>query len=294
MAQNDNANGAVGGDVRRRIKSATEALLAHCYSAASIDPQRWVRVPVELIADRLVKWTPAALTQGASIRGIYVFRANEDGQIWVDPLQSEAGRRYALAHELGHFLIHRQPMILAPYLDLIASSQLEEKLAHEFAGGLLVPTATLRRLLSSTSSHAASLTALETIAGQLGVSLPLLVKRAGEIPDLAPNDWFSLTASTALSAKRRSSYALRVQTRLLPKRFFLPLNRRLASVGLGRLVERFSTVEPFSEEAWSGDIVLTSRTNWRDIRVNYSGSFKKYVARSKYSYLALIAKLEPT
>jgi Zn-dependent peptidase ImmA (M78 family)/transcriptional regulator with XRE-family HTH domain len=76
--------------------------------------------------------------------------------------------RFTCAHELGHLLLHANPL---------PGDRQQEREADEFAAELLTPRAEIERLLPRTMRVAA----LEKLSAEWGVSVESLVRRMGEL-----------------------------------------------------------------------------------------------------------------
>lgn len=76
--------------------------------------------------------------------------------------------RFTCAHELGHLLLHTNPL---------PGDRQQEREADEFAAELLTPKAEIESLLPRTMRIAA----LEKLSGEWGVSVESLVRRMGEL-----------------------------------------------------------------------------------------------------------------
>lgn len=141
---------------------------------------------------------------------------------------SEARRRFTLAHEIGHIVIAK-----AAGRDLgEAGGARVERLLDEFASRIVLPD----RLLDEWREHIGgnvSIRALEEATKKLDVSMTVLVKRLGQGNAL---DWTQkaiIVGAVARSRKAKREPTLRIQHVATPSWGFIPLNRRLSSVGLG-------------------------------------------------------------
>lgn len=90
-------------------------------------------VEVRPIADR--KWSGA------------VKFADRRAVIWLNEADGRRRKRFTLAHELGHLMLHGQDG-QGIYRDLSFAGSEEERAANEFAADLLMPAAMLRKYTS--------------------------------------------------------------------------------------------------------------------------------------------------
>lgn len=138
-------------------------------------------VPVDLIAQRLgVQVERANLGDGVS--GI-LYVQDGRGVIGVNSTHAPVRQRFTIAHELGHFLLHREMMpvfidkqFFKPYLAVFRdtnSSKGEDALEREanaFAASLLMPASMLRSCIREMHVDVADDDAVEELARRFKVS----------------------------------------------------------------------------------------------------------------------------
>lgn len=125
--------------------------------------------------------------------------------IMYDRKQNAGRRAYTIAHELGHFVLHRQLVDADPNFDggfYCSKDAVEhgtgrdiEKEANEFAANLLMPLDDYRRLIPS--DHLASLERLGEAAARYGVSLTAATLR-----------WLEYTTTRAMVIASVDGFAL--------------------------------------------------------------------------------------
>jgi len=100
---------------------------------------------------------------------------------------------------------------------------------------------------------------------RLQVSYSCLLKR---INDLVTGGQVGVTncaliAAPAVSAKYKTHYAPRVIVSCTPRRWFIPPNKRLASLGLAALLNLWDTAPAFKTGTAESEITMWSRETWR-------------------------------
>ncbi|MCK5455023.1 MAG: ImmA/IrrE family metallo-endopeptidase [Calditrichia bacterium] len=133
-----------------------------------INPPTLVPVPIEEIIEfdlKITPWPKNGLLQKIDIDGFlsndlkYIFI---DEDIYNDPRQ-ENRLRFTLAHEVGHFILHRKEIQACKFrsendwIHFREEIQEEDLLwfeqqAYEFAGRLLVPVSLLKKEIESNSN----------------------------------------------------------------------------------------------------------------------------------------------
>lgn len=128
------------------------------------------------IADRLgVEVVSAALPdfKGKKVKGF--IRWNDEGEykakIYLNANQSDTTKTFTLAHELGHFLLHKDVHNFRIDLDYSVDDQdNQETEANYFAASLLVPQEKLIKALNDARN-------LKEVASLFGVSIPVIENR---------------------------------------------------------------------------------------------------------------------
>lgn len=134
--------------------------------------------PIELekIAEKLnLKVGPADL--GEEVSGV-IFIKNKKGKIGYNPSDIRERIRFTIAHEIGHFVLHKEKMemfIDKTYYALRDknSSKGEYKMEREanaFAAALLMPRSLLIREIKETNFDLAEEDSLNKLARKFGVS----------------------------------------------------------------------------------------------------------------------------
>jgi len=142
-----------------------------------------VPVPLELVAHRLgfaVKKVPL----GDEISGVLVV-ADGKGHIGVNSEQAPVRQRFTIAHEIGHFLLHREDSVLFIDKTYVAFRDSEsakgedraEIQANQFAAALLMPGALLQRELNDQLVDLAATDIIDKMAGRFGVSVQSMTFR---------------------------------------------------------------------------------------------------------------------
>lgn len=109
-----------------------------------------------------------------------------DRTIWIDRLESERSqgrRRFTIAHELGHWLLHAQRgkkksferFCRAPDLDPAADPAKQEREANDFAAELLMPEEVISTVAPECGFN------LGLLAAQFDVSVPALELRLAKL-----------------------------------------------------------------------------------------------------------------
>lgn len=129
-------------------------------------------IDLKIIAERLnIKITKRSL--GKELSGVLVLKANES-VIGVDSSQSTVRQRFTVAHEIGHFILHRR--LRTTFIDekivftrgLLRNKQEIE--ANAYAAALLMPAPLLRKSISRFKSEALDEDHLEMLAKEYKVS----------------------------------------------------------------------------------------------------------------------------
>jgi Zn-dependent peptidase ImmA (M78 family) len=140
-------------------------------------------VRVDFIAERL-GLTVVVQAMETDLSGM-LLRSDEDGNvIGVNRSHSISRRRFTIAHELGHYLLHKgRPVIVDPTLrinfrDSLASlaTDREEIEANQFAAELLMPTRLVREVLAQLGALEDE-AATSELAGRFQVSVEAMTYR---------------------------------------------------------------------------------------------------------------------
>ncbi|MDZ4257886.1 MAG: ImmA/IrrE family metallo-endopeptidase [Gemmatimonadales bacterium] len=151
-----------------------------------------VPVPLELVAHRLglkVQRVPL----GESISGVLVL-SDGGGMIGVNSDQPEVRQRFTIAHELGHFLLHKGKSELFIDRTFVAfrnssSATGKERVeiqANQFAAALLMPEELLSREAMDMVIDLAEGDLINTLADRFGVSSQSMTFRLENLKMLGP------------------------------------------------------------------------------------------------------------
>jgi Zn-dependent peptidase ImmA (M78 family) len=130
---------------------------------------------------------------GDDVSGLLVVQ-DDHGVIGVSASQAPARQRFTIAHELGHFLLHREVMpvfidkqFFKPYLAAFrdsASSKGEDRIereANSFAAALLMPAAMVRKAIAQLEVDVADEDAIDELAKQFQVSRQAMTFRIANL-----------------------------------------------------------------------------------------------------------------
>jgi len=140
-------------------------------------------VPLEVVAHRLglvVERVPL----GEGISGVLVVSEGR-GRIGVNSEQPTVRQRFTIAHEIGHFLLHREDSDLFIDKTYVAfrdseSAKGEERAeiqANQFAAALLMPAQLVQRELSDELVDLAATDTIDQLAARFGVSVQSMAFR---------------------------------------------------------------------------------------------------------------------
>lgn len=145
-------------------------------------------VPVDLVAHRL-GLVVEATTLGDDVSGVLVVRDGK-GTIGVNQTHPSVRQRFTIAHEIGHYVLHRERSSLfidksytAVYRDTRSSKgdDRPEIQANQFAAALLMPR---ELVLAEVEKHGFDLgdeAALERLAEKFQVSLQAMTYRLSNL-----------------------------------------------------------------------------------------------------------------
>ncbi|MFI5161229.1 MAG: ImmA/IrrE family metallo-endopeptidase [Sphingobacteriales bacterium] len=143
------------------------------------------RIPIEKIAKDL----GVAIVEtdlGSEISGMLVINGN-DAVIALNPMQSAERKRFTIAHELGHFILHKESNsnvfvdrdFIVKYRSNKPYSELEirqEQEANAFAASILMPQELIMTELAKTEAQSES-EVINTLATSFDVSVPAMTYR---------------------------------------------------------------------------------------------------------------------
>jgi hypothetical protein len=166
---------------------ATATLLDEALTPGQIIAKYQAHAPVDVVA--------LASDLGINVWESSSFPDSISGKIFRDPLNggptgfsivvnashSLNRKRFTIAHEIGHFILHRQRLESGELVDdtmyRSGVTAKEETAANRFAADLLMPFSLIRTLI------AAGIRTPETLAAKLQVSLPAMKIRLGLPPE---------------------------------------------------------------------------------------------------------------
>jgi hypothetical protein len=195
-------------------------------------------------------------------------------------------RRFALAHELAHRIA-----------DLYLETKYREswraedfwRFTNHAASYLLIPDFTLRALPGEDWDEHFSIAWLESTHRKLRVPIACLLKRLDEAERegaLAVQNCAALIVAD-VSAKQRTNYAPRVLVSCVPRVWYLPSNKRLASLGAAHLPRLFWSAAPFTERTAEDEIALLAKNGWRPLSLQCSFRYKIYESGPQSSRVML-------
>ena len=139
-------------------------------------------IPIEKIASKL-KLSVMPYEFGSSVSGA-LFVKNGVATIGINPTESKVRRRFTIAHELGHFLLHKneqetlfidKKVLFGHFRDEESSTgeRKKEREANAFAAALLMPTNILKKEIDNIFEDDHELTdeeAVKTLSNRFEVS----------------------------------------------------------------------------------------------------------------------------
>ncbi len=130
---------------------------------------------------------PSSLSKFSAI---YLYDKQVGGCIAVNANHTEERKRLSLAHDYGHFLVHRQnPLVYIE--DNYRRKPGSERFADDFAFYFLMPTSSLMRRVNDIrrAKNGVSTGDLCTVASRYGVSVPAMAFRLEEMHLLPTGTW---------------------------------------------------------------------------------------------------------
>ncbi len=160
-------------------------------------------------------------------------------RVIVKAKQPKLRQRYTVAHEVGHVLL-RQMMASNEALEL--SVKVEESICDDFAAQILVPSGNLKALMDAMKAPPTTQDLLKW-CGELQVNIePMLIA--------ARKHWrwgaAAMVYCENYAHRRDSEPALRIVGYVADEKLFLPMHKRVASIGLASVNDWFTqTEEPY-------------------------------------------------
>jgi Zn-dependent peptidase ImmA (M78 family)/DNA-binding XRE family transcriptional regulator len=131
--------------------------------------------------------------QPSAFSAMYIYTDQLGGCIAVNSLHPEERRRWSLAHDYGHFLVHRYKPI-ASFDETYQRFPESERFADAFARYSLMPTSSLARRFEELRrlKEKTTLTDIATLAHYYGVSTAALTLRLEDMKLLPTGTWDKL------------------------------------------------------------------------------------------------------
>ena len=126
---------------------------------------------------------------GANISGVLVID-KEQGTIGINPLESPVRQRFTIAHELGHYLLHRESesLFVDKHFKILFRSQgqtsteiKKEQDANAFAAAILMPKNRLEEKINESSFDLTDDEAVKRIAQMFDVSVMAMTYRIANL-----------------------------------------------------------------------------------------------------------------
>ena len=153
---------------------------------------------------------------------IYLFEEHVGGCIAINSNHPEERRQWSLAHDYGHFLIHRTKPIVTSEDGYVRKPE-SERLADKFAGYFLMPTNGITRRFNDIRRVNKVITPADlcTLAYYYGVSVEAMTRRLEDLKLLSAGLWEKLQArgfkvretQRQLGLKQRDSPAQKLPVR---------------------------------------------------------------------------------
>ncbi len=150
---------------------------------------RTLPIPVERVAQRLGLEIQETLF-GDEISGVLVVRGGA-GTIGVNADHALVRRRFTIAHEIGHFVLHheegdlfidhRKPSVFLRDSNSSTGERRKEVEANAFAASLLMPRAQLLERLSADQVDVFDDDSIQSLAELFGVSTQALLLRLAKL-----------------------------------------------------------------------------------------------------------------
>jgi hypothetical protein len=181
------------------------------------------------------------------------------GDFSADIAGTSKRSRFTLAHEIGHRLVD----LYAPHAGSIHGKTLEN-LVDEIASRLLLPDSLLLNVLKREEMKTLPIKWIQQSHTLLGVSLTCLIKRLNNLcweerVDIT-NCIFVVTPT--VSAKSRTTYAPRIQALCIPKSIFIPVNKRVESLGMKSALATFWNAPLYKEGRFEDTFMFWRRDDW--------------------------------
>lgn len=123
-----------------------------------------VRPPIDIEA--LAAQLDVVVTPVSGVRWSGAVQVHDYAEIWVSMNDAPARRRFTVAHELGHLLLHPLGKLQKAYRDVSFNGDPAESEANAFAADLLMPLGMLQRYVLQYGVDAARLAAAFQVSEQ--------------------------------------------------------------------------------------------------------------------------------
>ena len=199
----------------------------------------------------------------------------------LDP--NDISTRFVIAHELAHVVLKQQQFAAVNrHLSLVD----RERLCDLAAEQILLPSEFLIRVLNSKSVQF-SLDFLVEMRARLRCPLSLVIRRLADLVSSGSIRVVNgcLMATLAGARKSGSNIAPRVLRRCVPPEWYLPLNKRLSTLGLVSLEDFFYHAPLYSSSVVSCRFTLWNRNQQRSLSLNSTFAVRCYRYRDRESRL---------
>jgi len=168
--------------IRKKIEEVTAQLL----DELNINE---IPVPIRKIAERIgLNIHPYDL--GENISGVLVIE-KEQGTIGINPLESSVRQRFTIAHELGHFILHKNNndslfvdkdfKVLFRNQESTTGELKREQDANAFAAAILMPKNILKKKIDELSLDLTDEDAVKSLAQMFDVSAIAMTYRIANL-----------------------------------------------------------------------------------------------------------------
>jgi Zn-dependent peptidase ImmA (M78 family) len=207
-------------------------------------------------------------------------------EIRLLPHQDTFGARFTLAHELAHYILEKElhPTDLQP-------KQLED-VCDRAAARILIPDDMCAQIMRTLEQPYLRIHHVERLARTLKVSMSVLLSRLNDSPICKFRNGAFLV-SIDKSRIRNNDVAPRFSARCMPRSWFLPVNKRLSSIGLSDLASAFYDSAPFREFKGTHMLTLWSTSLRKTYQIGVKLTYKSYdVQRGSSSRRHMLVSVE--
>jgi Zn-dependent peptidase ImmA (M78 family) len=161
---------------QKRIEQIADAILRECkVTSAPVDIE-------EIAAKKGLTIKPYDL--GENVSGVLVIK-NNSGIIGINPLESQVRQRFTIAHEIGHYELHREKgdffvdkqRILFRDEKSTSGEIKNEREANAFAAAVLMPESLLKKEIKKKHLRVSDEEVIAKLASTFGVSMVAMTYR---------------------------------------------------------------------------------------------------------------------